>query len=173
MNSGSPFGEVQRDGGQTTLRFVRELAHAPEKVWRALTQSNHLRWWMPVDMIGERATGATVRLAFWPDVVERKGLDPDAGTATIQVWDPPSVFEWVWHGTRIRFELTATADGCRLQLLVEFDGDDPDTVVVNAAGYHLWMEHLATLLNTGSSAPIAEADAEPLEATYGAQLHQR
>lgn len=170
MTADGPLGEIMRGAGQTTLHFARHLTHAPLKVWSALTQPDHMRWWMPVDMIGERAVGATVRMVFWPDLVEKKGLDPDAGTATIQVWDPPRVFEWVWHGSRARFEIIPTADGCTLELLVEFDDDDPDTIVDNAGGYHLWMDHLATLLNAGSSPPIADGDAGPLQAAYRAQL---
>ncbi len=170
MTSHGPLGAIERGSGQTTLHFTRELGHVPTKVWQALTESDHMRWWMPADMIGERETGSSVRMVFWPDVVEKKGLEPDAGTAVIQVWDPPRVFEWVWHGSRIRFETGPTAGGCRLDLAVKFDGDDPDTVVGNAGGYHLWMDHLTTLLNTGSSSSIADVDPEPLQAAYLAQL---
>lgn len=166
MTPDNPLGEITRGHGHTSLRFTRDLAHAPEKVWRAVTESEHMRWWMPVDMIGGRATGSTVAMVFWPDLVEKKGLEPDAGTATIQVWDPPHAFEWVWHGSTIRFEIAPAADGCRLQLLVNFDDGDPDTIVDNAGGYHLWMDHLATLLNTGSSTPIADADPRPLHKQY-------
>lgn len=170
MTIDSPLGEINRGGGRASLRFTRRLAHDPEKVWRALTESEHMRWWMPVDMIGERATGATVGMVFWPDLVERKGLDPDAGTATIQVWDPPSVFEWVWHGSQVRFELEPHPDGCELRLIVEIDEDHSDTIVDNAGGYHLWMDHLTKLLDTGSSLPIADADSQPLQAMYRALL---
>jgi hypothetical protein len=31
-------GELSKDGDQWRLRFVRRLPHAPEKVWRALTE---------------------------------------------------------------------------------------------------------------------------------------
>ena len=170
MTIDSPLSEINRDDGRATLHFTRSLPHGPEKVWRALTESEHMRWWMPVDMVGQRATGATVDMVFWPDLVEQKGLDPDAGTATIQVWNPPSVFEWVWHGSQVRFELEPRPNGCELRLMVKIDDDDPDTIVDNAGGYHLWVDHLTRLLHTGSSTPIAKADSQPLEAMYRALL---
>ncbi len=165
-----PWGEIERHSGHTSLRFTRDLNHEPTKVWRALTESEHMRWWMPVDMIGPRKAGAHVRLEFWPDLVESKGLDPDAGTGRIEIWEPPHVFEWSWGDTRVHFEITPTGSGCSLHLLVRLSTDDPGEIVDNAGGFHLWMEHLVALLETGSSAPIAQADAGPLEARYRSQL---
>ena len=34
------------------VRFERHLAHPREKVWRALTESEHLRAWLPCDIVG-------------------------------------------------------------------------------------------------------------------------
>lgn len=168
MTADQHLGLIERHDDHTTLRFRRSLAHEPEKVWRALTESEHLRWWMPADMIGERAAGATVEMIFWPDLVEKTGLEPDAGTATIRVWDPPQVFEWLWQGSLIRFELTPTAPGCLLELSVEIETADPDTIVDNAGGYHLWMAHLSTLLDDGSTPPIADANPQNLQDRYRA-----
>ncbi len=160
------LGDIERHNGRTTLTFRRSLTHRPDKVWRALTESEHMKSWMPVDMIGERSDGATLKMIFWPDLVEKKGLDPDAGTATISEWNPPQVFEWIWHGSRVRFELTPTPDGCVLDLSVDIDTDDPDTIIDNAGGYHLWMEHLGNLLDHGASPPIADDQPQRLESHY-------
>ncbi len=40
---------VQKDGEKWTLILVRELHHAPEKVWQAITDPVHLREWAPFD----------------------------------------------------------------------------------------------------------------------------
>lgn len=117
-------------------------------------------------MIGERAAGATLNMVFWPDLVAKNGLDPDAGTATITEWTPNQVFEWVWHGSTIRFEITPTADGCVLDLTVDIQTDDPDTIIDNAGGYHLWMQHLTTLLDDGTTPSIANAAPHSLESEY-------
>jgi hypothetical protein len=142
-------------------------------VWQALTESEHMRYWMPADLVGQMENGATLKVVFWPDLVEAKGIDPDGGTATIEVWDPPRTFEWIWNTTRIRFEITPTPDGCSLQLTVGIGTDDPDLVIDAAGGFHLWLEHLTNLLDTGSSLPLAAADPQPLEVRYRAQVEQR
>jgi uncharacterized protein YndB with AHSA1/START domain len=40
-----PLGEVLHDGERIGLRFVREFPHAPDKVWRAITESQHMAHW--------------------------------------------------------------------------------------------------------------------------------
>jgi hypothetical protein len=35
--------QIRKDGEKWTLILVRELRHAPEKVWQALTDPAHLR----------------------------------------------------------------------------------------------------------------------------------
>jgi uncharacterized protein YndB with AHSA1/START domain len=139
-------------------------------VWQALTESEHMRYWMPCDLVGKKENGATVQAVFWPDLVEAKGMDPDAGTAKIEVWDPPRTFEWIWNATRIRFEITPASGGSTLQLTVGIGSDDRALVIDSAAGFHLWLDHLTNLLDTGSSIPLAAANPEPLEARYRAQV---
>ena len=41
--------EVQKDGEKWTLVLVRDLRHPPAKVWKALTEPEHLREWAPFD----------------------------------------------------------------------------------------------------------------------------
>ena len=53
-----PLGEVRRDGDRWSLRYVRLLRHSPEKVWAAITRSEHLAHWLPCDILGERRAGA-------------------------------------------------------------------------------------------------------------------
>jgi len=62
-----------------------------------------------------------------------------------------------WLSTAEQYQLdTRIIDGRELCRLLE--GAD--------GGYHLWMEHLSELVETGSSAPIAESDAQPYETRY-------
>jgi uncharacterized protein YndB with AHSA1/START domain len=69
------MGEVMRDRDKWVLRYERVLRHAPEKVWAALTESEHLRHWMPCDIVGERREGADLELPFWPAQVERYAIE--------------------------------------------------------------------------------------------------
>ena len=47
--------EVRKNGEKWTLVLVRELRHAPEKVWQALTDPAQLREWAPFDADGSLA----------------------------------------------------------------------------------------------------------------------
>ena len=49
---------VEKDGEKWTLILVRELRHAPEKVWQALTDPAHLREWAPFEADGSSAEKA-------------------------------------------------------------------------------------------------------------------
>jgi hypothetical protein len=54
---GAPSGaEVRKDGDKWTLVLVRDLPHPPAKVWKALTEPEHLREWAPFD--SDRYLGA-------------------------------------------------------------------------------------------------------------------
>jgi hypothetical protein len=56
--------QVRKDGEQWTLVLVRELRHAPEKVWQALTDPAQLREWAPFDADGGLGTvGANAEYA--------------------------------------------------------------------------------------------------------------
>src|SRR5277367_6061751 len=83
--------QIRRDGEKWTLILERELRHAPEKVWQALTDPAHLREWAPFDADGNLGTaGATVKLttvaAPTPHVTETEVRRADA----------PNVLEFGW-----------------------------------------------------------------------------
>src|SRR5262249_461103 len=52
------------DGEKCTLILVRELRHAPEKVWQALTDPAQLREWAPFVVDGSLGTVGTVTLTW-------------------------------------------------------------------------------------------------------------
>ncbi len=167
MGERGPLCRIERLDGQTVLRYTRRLPQPPDEVWRALTEPEHTRWWMPAEMVGDPAADEILALRFWPDLVETKGIDPDAGTATVITWDPPATFEWQWDDyARVRFDLTPGNVGTELGLTVRLSTEDPDVVVDGAGGFHLWMDHLVLLLVDDNATPIADGDAEPLEAEY-------
>ncbi len=153
--------------GKTGLRFVRTLAHPPEKVWRAITESEHLRHWLPCDIVGERATGATVELPFWSEHVEAYDIEEPTLTGEIRVWDPPHVFEWTWDTDHLRWELTPDGDGTVLTFTTWFGEPDRAGVANAGAGYHVCLDQLAELLDTGSVArPLVTVEVGPVEAQY-------
>jgi hypothetical protein len=54
--------EVGKAGEKWTLMLVRELRHAPEKVWQALTDPAHLSEWAPFDTDRNLAAVGPVKL---------------------------------------------------------------------------------------------------------------
>lgn len=164
MTDDHSMGTVLTD--PTRLRFVRRFRHAPEKVWRALTESEHLRSWMPCDIVGERAEGAAIELPFWPEVVKKYDMDDSVLSGVIRVWDPPRVFEWTWDTDTLRWELEPDGAGTVLTFTTWLGTENTESVSSNAAGYHTCLDHLERLLETGSAPSVAEADPSALEKTY-------
>jgi len=153
--------------GRVGLRFVRHLAHAPEKVWRALTDSEHLQHWMPCDIVGERRAGATVELPFWPEHVEAYDIEDPVLAGEIRVWDPPNVFEWTWDSDLLRWELVPDGDGTVLTFTTWFGEPDRAGAANAGAGYHVCLDHLVELLDTGTVAqPLVSTPVAPWEERY-------
>ena len=50
-------GKLEDIGGRWRLRFTRELAHPQEKVWRAITEPEHMRAWFPQHVSGDWVVG--------------------------------------------------------------------------------------------------------------------
>lgn len=156
--------------GRLGLRFQRRLRHPREKVWRALTEAEHLQHWLPCDIVGERRAGAAIELPFWPAQVERYSIEVPVLHGTISVWDPPSVFEWSWDTDQLRWELDDDAGGTKLTFTTWFGDPDPALVTGAGAGYHVCLDQLADLLDHGTVPPLEDADVSRLEATYAAAV---
>ena len=124
--------QVRKDGEKWTLILVRELRHAPEKVWQALTDPAHLREWAPFVAVGSLGTvGARVNLTW-------------VGTGRPQVTtvtraDAPRVLEY----NDTRWELEQTGSGTRLTL---WHNIDRRFISMGAAGWHISFDVLDRLL---------------------------
>lgn len=137
-------GQLEQSGDGWQLRFTRKLPHPPEKVWRALTEPEHLAAWFPTDIEGERRTGAALRFVF------RDGEGPPVDGEMI-TYDPPSVLEFRWGGDEIlRFELQPDGNGSVLTFLNTFD--ELGKAARDAAGWHACLDVLGYHLK-GERAP--------------------
>jgi uncharacterized protein YndB with AHSA1/START domain len=165
MTPDHPLGEVLRDGDTMGLRFERRLAHPPERVWRALTESDQLRHWMPVDIVGERREGAEIELPFWPDVVDKYTIEDTTLPGRILTWDPPSTFAWKWDTDTLIFELHPIDIGTRL-VLTTWVVDTSAGVHKTAAGYHVCLDQLVALVDTDDPPPFIDGDPAPYEQQY-------
>lgn len=164
MTPTHPLGQILCDHDRVGLRYERTLAHRPERVWQALTTSSDLRLWMPVDMVGDRRAGAPVELVFWPDVAERHHIETTTMPGEILVWEPPTVFEWRWDTDILRFELEPIDSGTQL-VFTTWIGATPG-IDLTAAGYHVCLDQLVDLIDTGTAAPFLDADPSEYERRY-------
>src|ERR1700754_3409630 len=75
-----------------TIIVEKTLPHAPEKIWRTLTQSALIaKWLMPNDfeaMVGHRFTFTTKPVGDWDGVVHCEVLE----------CDPPHLLRYSWKG---------------------------------------------------------------------------
>jgi uncharacterized protein YndB with AHSA1/START domain len=171
-NDETSMGEVLHDGVRIGLRYVRRFDHPVERVWSAITESEQLRFWMPCDIVGERRAGADIKLPFWPAQVEKYQLEETTLTGRIEVWDPPTVFQWSWSGDILRFELRRSNGGTTMTFTTWLESPDLDVAAGAAGGYHVCLSALQALLDTGSAPPLVDSDeaARRLQSEYAKQL---
>lgn len=136
-------GTLEQTGRGWQLRFERHLPHEPEKVWRALTEADHLAAWFPTTIEGDRRTGAPLRFAF-----PQEDSPPLEGE--MLAYDPPSLLEFRWDTDLVRFELHPVAGGCRLTFTTVID--EVGKGARDAAGWHVCLDELAHHLE-GTTAP--------------------
>jgi uncharacterized protein YndB with AHSA1/START domain len=127
------LGQLASEAEHWRLSFTRHLPHPPEKVWRAITDPEHLHAWFPARVDGERRQGAALRFVFEHD----EGPTTDG---TVTVYDPPSVFEFTWGVETLRFELTPDEGGTLLVFVNTFD--ELGKAARDAAGWHYCLELL-------------------------------
>lgn len=162
------LAHVENDAGKRTLVLVRELRHPPEKVWRALTEPEHLREWAPFDTDGSLgAAGNMVRLTT-------AGLPtPRVTETTVKRADPPRLLEYNWGGFDIRWELEPHGTGTRLTLWANI-GDR--YIAMGAAGWHICFDvldhHLAgdPIGRIAGPAAMKHADWRRLHLEYAKQF---
>ncbi|MGH2706144.1 MAG: SRPBCC family protein [Actinomycetota bacterium] len=127
-------GELQQVGGRWRLRFTRRLGHPPEKVWRALTEPEHLAAWFPQVIEGERNPGARLRFVH-------RGREAPPFVGEMLVYDRPRVLAFRWGDDTLRFELAPEGAGCVLTLLDTFD--ERGKAARDSAGWHECLDLLA------------------------------
>ncbi len=136
--------QVRKEGEKWTLILVRELRHAPEKVWQALTDPAHLREWAPFVTDGSLGTVGTVNLT-WVGT-------PKALATRVTRADAPNLLEY----GDIRWELEEFGGGTRLTL---WHSIDRRFISWGAAGWHICFDVLDRLLSGTPIGPISGGDA--------------
>jgi uncharacterized protein YndB with AHSA1/START domain len=133
--------------GRSVLRVERRLAHAPEKVWRALTEPAHLTKWFPSDMEMDLTVGGKISFIF------RQGEGPNLDGVITEL-DPPRVFAYTWADSLLRWELRPEGAGSLLTLVQTFD--DRPAAASFAAGWNTCLDGMDAALS--GTSPAAPAD---------------
>jgi len=144
---------ARKNGEKWTLVLERELRHAPDKVWKALTDPSELHEWAPFDAdTSMDKVGASVNITWvgTPAPVEVKVTRADA----------PKVLEYSTGENEIRWELEPIPNGTRLTLYAVIERP---YVSMGAAGWHIAFDVLERLLNGNPLNRISGADAMKFE----------
>jgi uncharacterized protein YndB with AHSA1/START domain len=166
---GAAFGaEIEKEGDKWTLVLIRDLKHPPAKVWKALTDPEHLREWAPFD--SDRNLGA-VGTAMLTTV---GSPTPHVTESKIKRADTAKALELTWGGFDIRWELEPLGTaGTRLKL---WHNINRRFIAMGAAGWHVCFDVLDRLLGDHPIGRIVGPDAlkvggwPQLQAEYAKQL---
>jgi uncharacterized protein YndB with AHSA1/START domain len=141
------LARVEKGGEKWTLILVRELRHAPEKVWQALIDPVQLREWAPFVTDGSLGAVGTVKITWVgnPTPIETRVTRVEA----------PRALEY----GDMRWELEASGAGTRLTLWHKIDRR---FIAWGAAGWQISFDVLERLLAGNPIGAIAGADAMKL-----------
>jgi uncharacterized protein YndB with AHSA1/START domain len=128
---------------QWRITFARTLAHPRDKVWRALSEHEHLRAWFPFEIEGEFAPGAPLRFSL-----REHDLPPMEGE--MLAYEPPTLLEFRWGPDVLRFELAADGDDTVLTFTDTIE--ELGKAARDGIGWHICLDRLEYEL-AGKEAP--------------------
>jgi uncharacterized protein YndB with AHSA1/START domain len=138
-------GKLERFGDGWALRFERTLPHPPEKVWRAITEPEHLAAWFPdTIVVSEWKVGAP--LSF-----EHPGGGFDGEVLAVE---EGSLLAFRWGTDVIRLEISPQGSGTRLTLTDTID--QLGKAARDAAGWHACLDQLEAHLDGASGPPASD-----------------
>lgn len=136
-------GELEPAGDRWRLVFRRRLSHPPERVWRAITEPEHLQEWFPQRIVGEWRVGACLRF-------ESAVGPPHGFEGEVLAYEEHSLVEFTWGTDVIRLEIAPEGDGCVLTLSDTFE--EIGKAARDAAGWHVCLDQLERALDGGGAA---------------------
>lgn len=128
------YGELTTDGGRAVVTYRRRFPHPPEKVWRALTEDEHLEAWFPTTIEGERRPGAKL-------IFRHRNADLPPMEGEIKAIEPPRLLELTWGGDTLRFELAPDGEGTALTLTATME--ELGKAARDGAGWHTCLANLS------------------------------
>ncbi|TDE92752.1 SRPBCC family protein [Occultella glacieicola] len=105
--------ELRETAGRSELVIERRYPHPIERVWRAVTEPEHLRQWFPSAVELDLRPGGAMRF------VDFAGSPAEHGR--ILECEAPHLLRFTWGDEAMSWHLTADADGTVLTLTHTFD----------------------------------------------------
>lgn len=127
------IGDLVPVGERWELRYERHLLHAPEKVWRAITEPEHLEVWFPQRIIGEFVVGSEL-------IFRSHGDDEFEFDGTVTEVDPPRLLAFTWGGDRITIEIAPDGSGSILTFVDSIN--ELGKAARDGAGWHACLDAL-------------------------------
>jgi uncharacterized protein YndB with AHSA1/START domain len=110
------------------------------KVWRALTEDQHLAAWFPTTMEGERRSGAPLRFSH-------RDIDLPAMGGEMLVFEPEERMELAWDDELLHFELHPRDGGERCLLVLTASFAEVGKAARDGAGWHACLDQLGEHLS--------------------------
>jgi uncharacterized protein YndB with AHSA1/START domain len=144
--------EARREHDRWTMVMVRDVDHAPAKVWQALTDPAQLREWAPFDSDRDLSTAGTATLTTVG------GATADTIECTVTRAERPALLEYTWGTDVLRWELEPIETGTRLTLRHTLQ--DATWTPKVAAGWHTCLDVMERALAGAPIGRIVAAEAK-------------
>jgi len=141
------FGTVKRVGASFELTFDRDYPHPVDVVWASITDPDKTRLWWAESRIDPRVGGEfAVR---WLNGEDGRPMEWLGGE--ILALDPGRLIEITnaQHGF-LRWRVAPTPSGTRLAFTNRLTPPEERFVTMSLGGWHLHLDHLASVLAGGS-----------------------
>ena len=134
------MGALERTSDGVSIRYERLLPHPVAKVWRALTEDEHLAAWFPTTMEGERRAGAPLRFSH-------RDVDLPVMDGEMLVFEPEKRMEFTWDDELIRFEVHPENGGEQCLLVLTASFAEVGKAARDGAGWHACLDQLSEALS--------------------------
>jgi len=124
-----------------TVVVEREMAHSPEKIWRALTEGRLIEEWLMTNdflpVVGHRFTFRAAPVPGWSGIIESEVLVVEPHVRLVYSWGSMGV------GSVVTWTLTPTESGTHLRM--EQSGFGPDQEANYKGAKYGWNKFIGNL----------------------------
>lgn len=136
--------KFEEQGARYRVVVERHFPHPIDKVWRAVTEPEHLSQWFPAPVELELVAGGAMTFP---------GFDGAEAVGRVETVQAPQLLAFTWGADHFTFTLAPDGDGTRFALTHVFD--DRAGAASFATGWEGCLEGLAALV-AGTQLPTAE-----------------